>query len=169
MLLATNRPFDLDPAVLGRAPMQIHLDIPTPGQRQGILKIILKDEKLAPDVTLEKLVKLTSRYTGSDLKNMCVTAATECVGELKEDSQYRTVQLRHFKSAMINIKATGLSKTMEHDLRSFGENEKPGAQPGSRMTDKLLAKKEIWDLLPAPSSNRCHWYKVGTAPFPYPR
>ncbi|KAK0715385.1 P-loop containing nucleoside triphosphate hydrolase protein [Lasiosphaeris hirsuta] len=129
ILLATNRPFDLDPAVLRRAPMQIHLDIPTAAQRRGILDLILKKETLAPDVSIEKLVKLTPRYTGSDLKNMCVTAATECVWEMEEDSKERTLYLRHFKSAMVNIKATGLSKTMEHELRSFGRNEKPGTQP----------------------------------------
>ncbi|KAK4445737.1 spastin [Podospora aff. communis PSN243] len=133
ILLATNRPFDLDPAVLRRAPMQIQLDIPTPAQRQGILKLILKDENLAPDVSIEKLAKLTSRYTGSDLKNMCVTAATECVWELKEDSQHRIIHFRHFKSAMDNIKATALTKTMQHELRSFGKGD--GSMGQARQRD----------------------------------
>lgn len=137
ILLATNRPFDLDPAVLRRAPMQIHLDIPTPAQRHGILTLLLEGENgetLASDVTIERLVKLTPRYTGSDLKNMCVTAATECVGETKpeDDSPHRVLQFRHFKSAMANIKATGLSKTMQHELRNFGKSEGAG---GARNRD----------------------------------
>ncbi|KAK0666602.1 P-loop containing nucleoside triphosphate hydrolase protein [Cercophora samala] len=129
ILLATNRPFDLDPAVLRRAPMQIHLDIPTPAQRKGILELILREERLGPDVTIEKLVKLTTRYSGSDLKNMCVTAATECVGEQEIDSTDRELLFRHFKSAMANIKATGLTKTMENELNSFGKNDASGSQP----------------------------------------
>ena len=126
---ATNRPFDLDPAVLRRAPVHVHLDIPTTAQRYGILKLILKQERLAPDVTIEKLAKMTQRYTGSDLKNMCVAAATECVEAQIEDTTERELTMRHFQSAMATIKATGLSKTLQNEFNNFKNNASHGTQP----------------------------------------
>ncbi|PKS07998.1 hypothetical protein jhhlp_006610 [Lomentospora prolificans] len=128
ILLATNRPFDLDPAVLRRAPVRIHLDVPTTAQRFGILNLLLKDETLGADVSTDRLAKMTTRYTGSDLKNMCVTAATECVSEQLEDSDSRILRLRHFQTAMISIKATGLSKTVENEYRNFERGANQGAQ-----------------------------------------
>jgi SpoVK/Ycf46/Vps4 family AAA+-type ATPase len=128
ILLATNRPFDLDPAVLRRAPVRIHLDIPTTAQRFGILNLLLKDETLGVDVSIDRLAKMTTRYTGSDLKNMCVTAATECVSEQDEDSAKRVLRLRHFQAAMISIKATGLSKTVENEFRNFERGANQGAR-----------------------------------------
>lgn len=119
LLLATNRPFDLDPAVLRRAPVRIHLDIPTPKQRHGILSLLLRDETLGRDITIERLAKMTVRYTGSDLKNLCVTAATECVSEQREDSETRVLMMRHFQIAMVSIKATGLSRTVENEFKNF--------------------------------------------------
>ncbi|KAM4064483.1 ATPase family associated with various cellular activities (AAA) domain-containing protein [Hirsutella rhossiliensis] len=128
ILLATNRPFDLDPAVLRRAPMQIQLGIPTLIGRCGILQLLLKGEVLAPDVSIARLAMVTERYTGSDLKNMCVAAATECVGELEQDTSKRTLEFRHFKSAMETIKATGLSKVLEKEFRNFENHAQFGTQ-----------------------------------------
>lgn len=46
ILFATNRPFDLDTAVLRRAPVQIHLDMPTAEDRLGIIRLLLRDKTL---------------------------------------------------------------------------------------------------------------------------
>ncbi|CAI4213821.1 unnamed protein product [Parascedosporium putredinis] len=132
ILLATNRPFDLDPAVLRRAPVRIHLDVPTAAQRFGILGLLLKDEVLGADVSVDRLAKMTTRYTGSDLKNLCVTAATSAVSEQAEDSEHRVLRLRHFQTAMISIKATGLSKTVENEFQNFER----GANQGARAHDE---------------------------------
>lgn len=119
ILLATNRPFDLDPAVLRRAPVRILLDVPNLAHRCGILKLYLKNERLAHDVTVQRLAKMTPRYTGSDLKNMCVAAATECISEQEIDTSERILALRHFQSAMVTIKATGLSRQVENEFNNF--------------------------------------------------
>ncbi|KAJ1966055.1 hypothetical protein IWQ62_002519 [Dispira parvispora] len=81
LMAATNRPFDLDDAVLRRLPRKILVDLPTEPQRLQILKLHLRDEMLAPDVSLEALAKQTHLYSGSDLKNVCIAAALTAVYE----------------------------------------------------------------------------------------
>lgn len=125
LLLSTNRPFDLDPAVLRRAPVHIHIDIPTVHQRLGILKLLLKDEDLGPDINLSFLAKLTPSYTGSDLKNLCVKAALTCVDTEVPDpvtGEYRsrrTLQKRHFNLALKSVRATFLNPKQLSQLNAF--------------------------------------------------
>lgn len=83
---ATNRPFDLDDAVLRRLPRRLMVDLPGEKERKGIvyhtflfwpdnsfvlleiLKILLRDELLSPDINLDALAKQTEAFSGSDLK-----------------------------------------------------------------------------------------------------
>lgn len=124
VLLATNRPCDLDPAVLRRAPVQIHLDIPGAKERAGILGVLLKDESLGPDVDISKLVELTPHYTGSDLKNLCVAAAIACVQEQSKDTWSRILMERHFLSALGTIGATKMNKAVKSQVRRFKADSK---------------------------------------------
>lgn len=68
---ATNRPFDLDDAVLRRFPRRLLVDLPGEKEREAILKILLRDENLASDVDLTVLAKRTESFSGSDLKRKC--------------------------------------------------------------------------------------------------
>ncbi|KAL9599816.1 MAG: hypothetical protein Q9219_003602 [cf. Caloplaca sp. 3 TL-2023] len=81
IMVATNRPFDLDDAVVRRLPKRILIDLPTEEDREEILKILLKNEVLDPEVSLAKLAADTPLYSGSDLKHLIVTAAQACVRE----------------------------------------------------------------------------------------
>lgn len=78
---ATNRPFDLDDAVLRRLPRRLLVDLPGPKEREEILKILLRDETLGPDVDLATLAKRTEAFSGSDLKHLCISAALDAVKE----------------------------------------------------------------------------------------
>ncbi|RDX56644.1 AAA-domain-containing protein [Lentinus brumalis] len=78
---ATNRPFDLDDAVLRRLPRRLLVDLPGEKEREEILKILLRDETLADDVDLKQLAKKTESFSGSDLKHLCVSAALDAVKE----------------------------------------------------------------------------------------
>ncbi|KAL8783392.1 MAG: hypothetical protein Q9213_004651 [Squamulea squamosa] len=81
IMVATNRPFDLDEATLRRLPRRMLVDLPTEKDREEILRIHLKDEFLDSEISLPKLATETPLYSGSDLKNLCVAAALACVRE----------------------------------------------------------------------------------------
>ncbi|KAG8681323.1 hypothetical protein FRC08_015712, partial [Ceratobasidium sp. 394] len=81
VLGATNRPFDLDDAILRRLPCRVMIDLPEKEARREILKILLREEALAEDVKLDMLAERTVRYSGSDLKNLCLAAAFNAVKE----------------------------------------------------------------------------------------
>jgi SpoVK/Ycf46/Vps4 family AAA+-type ATPase len=82
VLAATNRPFDLDEAVIRRFPRRLMIDLPDADNRAKILKVILAEEDLAPDFNVEELAAATDGYSGSDLKNLCTTAAYRRIREL---------------------------------------------------------------------------------------
>lgn len=87
ILGATNRPFDLDDAVIRRLPRRIYVDLPDAGNRMKILKIFLAQENLGPNFELDELANTTEGYSGSDLKNLCIAAAYRPVQELLEEEK----------------------------------------------------------------------------------
>ncbi|PSR89548.1 ATPase family AAA domain-containing protein [Actinidia chinensis var. chinensis] len=84
VLAATNRPFDLDEAVIRRLPRRLLVNLPDASNRAKILKVILAKEDLSPDIDLDSIASMTDGYSGSDLKNLCVTAAHRPIREILE-------------------------------------------------------------------------------------
>ncbi|KAL5713026.1 hypothetical protein ACHQM5_015143 [Ranunculus cassubicifolius] len=84
VLAATNRPFDLDEAVVRRLPRRLMVNLPDATNREKILRVILAKEEMAPDLDLQAVANMTDGYSGSDLKNLCVTAAHCSIRELLE-------------------------------------------------------------------------------------
>ncbi|XP_059295033.1 uncharacterized protein LOC132048122 isoform X1 [Lycium ferocissimum] len=84
VLAATNRPFDLDEAVIRRLPRRLMVNLPDAPNREKILGVILAKEELAPNVDVEAIANMTEGYSGSDLKNLCVTAAHCPIREILE-------------------------------------------------------------------------------------
>jgi SpoVK/Ycf46/Vps4 family AAA+-type ATPase len=68
---ATNRPQDLDRAILRRMPATFHIPMPNAMQRMKILDLTLENEPVADDVDVEKLARLTDGFSGSDLRELC--------------------------------------------------------------------------------------------------
>lgn len=144
IMVATNRPFDLDDAVLRRLPRRLLVDLPLQADRAAILKILLKGEALDDVVSLEDLAKRTPYYSGSDLKNACVAAAMAAVEEENEAAarhdgpepyeypKMRTLTATHFDKALRQIPAS-ISEDMESlkQIRKFDEEygaKKKGAK-----------------------------------------
>ncbi|KAK7277726.1 hypothetical protein RJT34_22741 [Clitoria ternatea] len=84
VLAVTNRPNDLDEAVIRRLPRRLMVNLPDAPNREKILRVILAKEDLAPDVDFDAMANMTDGYSGSDLKNLCVTAAYCPIREILE-------------------------------------------------------------------------------------
>ncbi|KAM1858345.1 hypothetical protein ACFX14_008334 [Malus domestica] len=84
VLAATNRPFDLDEAVIRRLPRRLMVNLPDAQNREKILRVVLAKEDLETDVDLEAVANMTDGYSGSDLKNLCVAAAHLPIREILE-------------------------------------------------------------------------------------
>lgn len=120
VMAATNRPFDLDDAVLRRLPRKLLVDLPLEADRVAILRIHLAGEELDPSVSVDDIARRTPLYSGSDLKNVCVAAAMACVyegfggewgsaGQKTEDSsggRRRVLSAAHFEAALSEISAS---------------------------------------------------------------
>ncbi|PVI07120.1 AAA-domain-containing protein [Periconia macrospinosa] len=92
VMVATNRPFDLDDAVIRRLPRRLLVDLPAETDRQEILRIHLRGEQLDGSVDLAGLARQTPFYSGSDLKNVAVSAALACVKEENEQAAIAAVK-----------------------------------------------------------------------------
>lgn len=74
---ATNRPDQIDPALLrpGRLDQLIYIPLPDEPSRVSILKAALKKSPVAPDVNLNYLASKTHGFSGADLTEICQRAA----------------------------------------------------------------------------------------------
>jgi len=74
---ATNRPDQIDPALLrpGRLDQLIYIPLPDEVSRLAILKAALKKSPISQDVDLSFLAKQTHGFSGADLTEICQRAA----------------------------------------------------------------------------------------------
>ncbi|KAF9362700.1 hypothetical protein BGX34_005657 [Mortierella sp. NVP85] len=75
VLGATNRPNDIDSAVLRRMPKRFAIKLPSDEQRMKILRLMLSSTNLEPGFDFQKLVQKTAGFSGSDLKEACRNAS----------------------------------------------------------------------------------------------
>ena len=76
MVMATNRPDVLDPALLrpGRLDRKVEIPLPNETSRLEILKIHSKPITKYGDVDFDGLAKLCEDFNGADLRNVCTEA-----------------------------------------------------------------------------------------------
>ncbi|KAI0137148.1 hypothetical protein BJ170DRAFT_678004 [Xylariales sp. AK1849] len=141
IMVATNRPFDLDEAVLRRLPRKLLVDLPLEEDRAAILRIHLKGEALDDTVSIEEMAKQTLLYSGSDLKNVCVAAAMAAVKEELEAAEKHTgsspyswvekrvLNRRHFDKALVEIPASA-----SEDMSTLNAIKKFDERYGERKT-----------------------------------
>jgi len=106
LMAATNRPEILDPALLrpGRFDRHILVDRPDKKGREEILKVHLKNIKVAEDVDVETIANMTSGMVGADLANLVNEAALLAVRRKK-----KKVTMKEFEEAVERVIA-GLEK-----------------------------------------------------------
>ncbi|XP_049906045.1 outer mitochondrial transmembrane helix translocase [Epinephelus moara] len=88
---ATNRPQDVDPAILRRMPATFHVGLPNTRQRQDILRLILAGENLSNAINLREIAEKTESYSGSDLRELCRDAAMYRVRDYVRKEQMRQI------------------------------------------------------------------------------
>ncbi|GFZ01471.1 P-loop containing nucleoside triphosphate hydrolases superfamily protein [Actinidia rufa] len=92
VLAATNRPFDLDEAIIRRFERRIMVGLPAVENREKIFRTLLAKEKIDEGLDIKELGTMTEGYSGSDLKNLCTTAAYRPVRELIQQERLKDLE-----------------------------------------------------------------------------
>ncbi|KAI3504343.1 hypothetical protein L1887_32938 [Cichorium endivia] len=129
---ATNKPQELDDAVLRRLVKRIYIPLPDANVRKNLLKHKLKGQAFSlPGGDLERLVKDTEGYSGSDLQALCEEAAMMPIRELGSNiltvkaDQVRRLKYGDFQKAMSVIRPSLLKskwEELEKWNKEFGSN-----------------------------------------------
>lgn len=81
VLGATNRPYDVDPAILRRMPRPFEVSLPNRDERIDILVKVLSDVELENNFDYAAVADVTNGYSGSDLKELCRAAMMQPLRE----------------------------------------------------------------------------------------
>lgn len=110
VIMATNRPDVLDPALLrpGRLDRKIEIPLPNEQARSEIINIHSKGLKKEGNIDIDALVKLSEGFNGADLRNICTEAG---LFALRED--HHAVTNDDFMKAVRTIKK---QKSLESTL-----------------------------------------------------
>ncbi|KAL7713077.1 26S protease regulatory subunit [Entamoeba marina] len=110
VIMATNRPDVLDPALLrpGRLDRKIEICLPNDQGRIEILKIHSKRINIKGDMDFETMAKLSDGFNGADLRNVCTEAGMFAV---RDDRDY-CVEEDFFKA----IRKQAESKKLENQF-----------------------------------------------------
>ena len=86
MVMATNRPDVLDPALLrpGRLDRKIEIPLPNEAARLDIIKIHAKPLRKQGDIDYEAVVKLCEGFNGADLRNVCTEAGMFAIRVMRD-------------------------------------------------------------------------------------
>uniref|UniRef100_A0A0D3BYP1 ATPase AAA-type core domain-containing protein n=1 Tax=Brassica oleracea var. oleracea TaxID=109376 RepID=A0A0D3BYP1_BRAOL len=87
VLAATNRPSELDEAIMRRLPQAFEIGMPERKERAEILKVTLKGERVEPDIDYDHLARLCEGYTGSYIFELCKKAAYFPIREILEEER----------------------------------------------------------------------------------
>ncbi len=127
VIAATNKPWRLDEAFIRRFQKRIYIPPPDYQARLELFKLYTKGLKLADDVNLEELARLTEGYSGSDIKDVIMEAHLRTVRELFEktggEGEPRPITMRDFLEALRNRRPSitkDMVKAYEAWYKRFG-------------------------------------------------
>ncbi|XP_005155454.1 spastin isoform X1 [Danio rerio] len=122
---ATNRPQELDEAVLRRFAKRIYVALPTEETRLKLLKNLLsKHRNPLSQKELSQLARLTDGYSGSDLTSLAKDAALGPIRELKPEQvrnmsahEMRDIRISDFLESLKRIKRSVSPQTLDQYVR----------------------------------------------------
>merc|ERR1719482_2476986 len=120
MIMATNRPDVLDPALLrpGRLDRKIEIPLPNEQSRLEILKIHARGITKRGEIDWEAVVKLADAFNGADLRNVCTEAGMFAI----RDERDYCVQEDFMKAVRKLNDAKKLESSLGYDS-SFGDGK----------------------------------------------
>lgn len=130
---ATNRPQELDDAVLRRFPKRVYVGLPDAKARFDLLSMLLKKQNSPLSKTeMTKLAQQTELYSGSDLTELARDAALGPVREMTNDQitsidicQLRPMKFQDFIHSLRKIRpsvSTKLLKVYDEWNSKYGDN-----------------------------------------------
>ncbi|EIW73450.1 hypothetical protein TREMEDRAFT_59618 [Tremella mesenterica DSM 1558] len=134
VLGATNRPNDIDPAILRRMPKRFPIRLPNFDQRVNILTLMLAHTKLSSDFSIQALARRTDGLSGSDLRETCRNAAMVPVREVMRDKGSRGKEgLQAARDEGFHLRPLTLDDFTPHDSHAYShvEPSRRGNVPGS--------------------------------------
>ena len=126
VIAATNRPMDLDEALLRRLPKRVYCGpLDEDGRFEFIKKVINRVETNLSDEDIREIAKMTNDYSNSDLMEMCREAAYQPVRELSMEeilkiNKFRPLVKQDLIKAVQKIRGT-LSKKVRDELQKWNE------------------------------------------------
>jgi len=143
---STNRPFDLDEAVLRRMPRRILVDLPDATTRKEILHVCLSGNRVADDVNLTQVALELEGYTGSDIKEVCREAV---VGISHEEAQRieRIAKQRGADDGQTKLTDTPTVGTPEARLRPVQKQDLKRATTklSASVSERSREVSKVWD------------------------
>jgi len=119
VLGATNRPNDIDAAILRRMPKRFAIRLPDTSQRKRILTLMLKETELEMDFPMDELARRTDGLSGSDLKELCRNAAMTPVREYMKRMEGDPAAMAELKSQDIKLRPLSLEDFFKDEATSL--------------------------------------------------
>ncbi|KAJ7552995.1 hypothetical protein O6H91_06G080000 [Diphasiastrum complanatum] len=150
VLAATNRPWDLDEAILRRLPRAFEVGMPDALQRASILRVILKEENVEDNLDVDYLASLCDGYSGSDLTELCKQAAYlpirdllehERSGEIASVQLPRPLRQSDFETVLKQLKTSKIAAfEYQNTRRPLDGQSRPGSIPEQELSMADLLK-----------------------------
>lgn len=129
VLAATNRPWEIDSALMrsGRFSTHIHVGLPNTDAREIIIRNSVSNVPLADDVDMGYVASRTEGYNGADVEEMCKAAKMRRICLIDAGDSTERITASDFEYALSTVH----SSVSRKDLREIEKYRRTGGGPDS--------------------------------------
>ena len=129
VLAATNRPWEIDSALMrsGRFSTHIHVGLPNTDAREIIIRNSVSNVPLADDVDMGYVASKTEGYNGADVEEMCKAAKMRRICLIDAGDSTERITASDFEYALSTVH----SSVSRKDLREIEKYRRTGGDPDS--------------------------------------